>query len=220
MKKSTKNWVILGAVGAAGIAIWYIMRARSQSGSSQGVDPTTGIPYAQETSAGYGGYGVAGGGNVPSQFGYFDPTTGQYITGTGSQVVGPGTNASWAQQVEAYLQTVGYDPMAVAAAIGKYLTGQQLTSDQGGIVSAAVGFYGNPPGGAPPINIASPGSGTGGNTGWQSFKTLRIPENMSLNQYAKAHHWGAGTLTAIEQINRLKGTSRLRKGEKIVRPIR
>jgi len=82
MKKSTRNWLLIGGIGAAGIAVWYIMRAKSQQSSTtaadQGIAPSTGIPYSEEY-AGYGGYGVAGGG-VPQQFGYFDPTTGQYIT--------------------------------------------------------------------------------------------------------------------------------------------
>src|SRR5215831_14623294 len=162
MKKSTRNWLIIEAVGAAGIVIWYIMRAKSQP-SSSGVDPATGVPYSDEYS-GYGGYGVAGGG-IPQQFGYYDPNTGAYISGTGAgaQVIGPGTNASWAQQVEAYLQSVGYDPVAVAAAIGRYLTGQTLTADEAAIVAAAQGFYGNPPQGAPPISTTTPsGNGTGG----------------------------------------------------------
>lgn len=207
--------MILGAVATAGIVIWYVMRARSQSSSSTSttdpsIDPSTGLPYAQE----YGGYG-AGGMGVPQQFGYYDPTTGQYITGTAS-VTAPPTNASWAQQVESYLQTVGYDPTTVAAAIGKYLTGQTLSSDQQGIVAAAVGFYGNPPLGAPPISTGTPG----GQSGWQSFKDLKVPSRETLRQYAKQENWSKGTLTAIEQINRLKPGSKLRKGQTIVRPIR
>jgi hypothetical protein len=217
MKKSTKNWMIIGAVGAAGVVIWYVMRARQQSSSTTSttdpsIDPNTGLPYSQE----YGGYGVAGGG-VPNYGGYYDPGTGSFIGGTGAVVTQPPTNASWAQQVEAYLQTIGYDPTAVAAALGKYLTGQPLSQDQEAIVAAAAGFYGQPPQGAPPPVLTQPG---GGNTGWQSFKNLRIPENMSLRQYARAHNWGAGTLKAVEEINRLKPTSRLKKGETIIRPTR
>lgn len=214
MKKSTKNWMIIGAVGAAGIVIWYMMRAKSGASTTAStdpnIDPATGLPFSQE----YGGYG-AGGGGVPQQFGYYDPQTGSYITGTGS-VTTPPTNASWAQQVEAYLQTVGYDPTTVAAALGKYLTGQTLSSDQQGIVAAAVGFYGNPPMGAPPITSTTPG----GQSGWQSFKDLRVPTRESLAQYAKAQNWSAGTLKAVEQINRLKPGSQLRRGQEIVRPIR
>lgn len=217
MKKSTRNWMLIGGVGAAGIVVWYIMRARSQASTTSqdpSIDPTTGIPYAQESSSGYGGYGVGGAG-VPQQFGYYDPQTGQYITGTGS-VTTPPTNASWAQQVEAYLQTVGYDPTTVAAALGKYLTGQTLTSDQQGIVAAGVGFYGNPPMGAPPIVPTTPS----GQSGWQSFKDLKIPTRETLSQYAKAENWSAATLAAVEQINRLKPGSQLRRGQVITRPIR
>lgn len=219
MKKSTKNWMILGAVGAAGVVIWYVMRARSQSSTSTSttdpnIDPATGVPYADEYSSDYGGYGVSGSG-VPSQFGYYDPTTGQYITGT-SSVTAPPTNASWAQQVESYLQQLGYDPTTVAAAIGKYLTGQALSSDQQGIVAAAVGFYGNPPLGAPAIKTTTPS----GQSGWQSFKDLKVPTRETLSQYAKQQNWSKGTLAAVEQINKLKPGSRLRKGETIVRPIR
>jgi hypothetical protein len=217
MKKSTKNWMIIGGVGAAGIVIWYVMRSRSQSSSTASttdpnIDPTTGQPYASE----YGGYGVAGGG-VPNYGGYYDPTTGSFIGGTGAVVTQPPTNASWAQQVEAYLGQVGYDPTTVAAAIGKYLTGQALTQDQEAIVAAAAGFYGQPPQGAPPPVTTKTG---GGNSGWQSFKGLKVPENMSLAQYARAHNWGPGTLAAVEQINRLKPGSKLKKGEIITRPER
>jgi hypothetical protein len=218
MKKTTRNWLILGAVGAAGLVIWYTMRARSQASTTMAdpsIDPTTGIPYAQE-QAGYGGYGVSGyGGSVPSQFGYYDPTTGSYITGTGSQVVSPPTNASWAQQVEAYLQQVGYDPTTVSAAIGKYLTGQTLTSDQQGIVAAAVGFFGNPPQGAPKMTSATP-------SGWQSFRTLTfsgVPRSETLAEYAKAHGWSQARLTAVEQINRLTAGS-LIAGRRYVAPYR
>ena len=222
MKKSTKNWMIIGAVGAAGIVIWYVMRARSQANTSQttadqsGIDPNTGIPYAEEYSQGYGVSGYGGG--VPSYYGYYDPTTGTYVGGTGSVVTQPSTNASWAQQVEAYLGQIGYDPTTVAAALGKYLTGQALSNDQQGIVAAALGFYGNPPQGAPPI--VPTGTGGGGSSGWQSFKSLKGPENMTLSQFAKAHGWSAATLKAVEQMDRLKGSSKLKKGQTIVRPVR
>ena len=173
MKKSTRNWLIIGGLAAAGGVIWYVMKSRSASNqqsasaadmAAQGIDPSTGVPYAQE----YGGYGVAG--TSPSLYGYTDPTTGQFISGVGALPAGgvvtaPSTNASWAQQVEAYLENLGYDPTTVAAAIGKYLTGQQLSSDQAGIVAAAQGFFGNPPQGAPTVVTTPPtGQGTGGGT--------------------------------------------------------
>jgi hypothetical protein len=167
MKKGTKTWLLIGGLGVGGVVIWYVVKNRSSSSSTNaataadsGIDPTTGIPYADE-------YDTGGASNSPSLAGYVDPSTGAYITGAGatSQILAPSTNASWAQQVESYLEGLGYDPTTVAAAIGKYLTGQGLTSDQSGIVAAAQGFFGNPPQGAPSIVTVPPtgqnGSGSG-----------------------------------------------------------
>jgi hypothetical protein len=169
MKKSTKTWLIVGLVGAAGITIYFVMRARQNSASATSatdpnIDPSTGIPYSQE----YGGYGASGLGGTPSLYGYYDPNTGQFITGVGSTgsggvVTAPSSNAEWAQQVEAYLSNLGYNPMTVAAAIGRYLAGLPLTANARAIVEAALGFYGNPPQGAPPIK--SQGGGGGGQGG-------------------------------------------------------
>lgn len=191
MKKSTKNWLIIGGVGAAGLVIWYVMKSRSASNqqaasagdlASQGIDPNTGIPYSQE----YGGYGAMG--TTPSLYGYVDPTTGAFISGAGagSTVLQPTTNASWAQQVEAYLQTLGYDPIAVGAAIGKYLTGQSLTADQQSIVAAALAFFGQPPQGAPPpVTVPPTGNGGGGDHQHRGHPMkLNAPGNMSLAQLA------------------------------------
>lgn len=173
MKSSTRNWIIIGAVGAAGLVAWYIIKGRGSKQSStdlasQGIDPATGVPFAQE----YGGYGAAGGAGTPSLYGYYDPNTGQFISGAGAGgsggfVLAPSTNAEWAQQAEAYLTGIGYDAMTVAAALGKYLTGQTITSDQAGIVAAAKGFFGTPPQPFTPGPVTNPGgqgSGGGGNT--------------------------------------------------------
>jgi hypothetical protein len=219
VKKSTRNWLIIGTIAAGGIVIWYVMRARSRAATTDpNVDPATGIPYAEEMGA-YGGYGVGGGGS-PSMFGYYDPSTGAYITGSGSPggtvVTTPTTNAEWAQQVEAYLQQLGYDPITVAAALGKYLTGQTLSSDQSGIVAAAKGFYGNPPTPTPPIPpiIIDP---LGQQTP-KSYSRLSVGRTETLAQFAKEHKWSSRTLALVEALNQLKPTSKLRKGEKIIRP--
>lgn len=213
MKKGTKNWLIIGGVGAAGIVIWYIMKNRSAQAA--GTDPTATDPYATDQ---YGGYGVSGyGSNVPSQFGYYDPTTGAYITGSGisgSTVTAPSTNAQWAQQVEAYLQGLGYDPVAVGNAIGKYLTGQHLSQNQAGIVAAAKAFFGQPPTGAPPIVVNPP---SGQHTP-KSYSRLGVKRAETLGQFAKEHHWTSRTLALVEAINNLKPGSKLHKGETIIRP--
>lgn len=235
MKKSTRNWILLGGVGAAGLIIWYVMRSKSAANqqaaatasTDPSIDPSTGLPWAAEMGGGVGGYG----GGTPSLYGYYDPSTGQYITGTGAGgiVTQPTTNASWAQQAEQYLMTLGYDPVHTAAALGKYLTGQPLTPDQMSIVQAALAFFGQPPQGAPaPKPIPSPNPhpkpkpkpkpGPGGPPGPFGYKTLKVTKNETLAQFAKEHNWSARTLKLVEELNSLRGTSRLRKGQTIVRP--
>jgi hypothetical protein len=179
MKKSTRNWLIVGILGGGVVVVYYVMRARSSAATNAtgtttdpSIDPSTGIPYAEEDSGALGAYGTS-----PSLYGYTDPSTGAFISGVGAGATGvvtaPSTNASWAQQVEAYLQNLGYNPTSVAAALGKYLTGQSLSADQAAIVAAAQGFYGNPPQGAPPILQTNPsGNGTGGGLTGKNIKIL------------------------------------------------
>jgi hypothetical protein len=215
MKKSTRNWLLIGGLGAAAIVIYMVMRARSNAATDPSVDPATGVPFAQEQ---YGGYGASG--VTPSLYGYVDPTTGAFISGAGAgnSVLQPSTNASWAQQVEAYLQNLGYDPTAVGSAIGKYLTGQTLSADQQGIVAAALGFFGQPPQGAPPVSGGTPaGNGSGGgSTGF--FKTLTVGRSETLGQFSKEHHWTNATLAAVEKLMHMTASTKLKKGQTIVRP--
>jgi hypothetical protein len=213
MKKSTRNWLIVGGLGAAAIVIYMVMRARSSAASGSNIDPNTGQPY---DLTGQGTYGT-----TPSLYGYVDPTTGAFISGAGAgqSVLQPSTNASWAQQVEAYLQTLGYDPTAVGSAIGKYLTGQQVTADQQSIIGAALGFFGQPPQGAPPIVGGTPtGNGTGGGTTGH-FKELRVGRNETLGQFSKEHHWTNATLAAVEKLMHMTASTKLKRGEMIMRPI-
>lgn len=148
---------LAGGVGIIGYAWWR----RSSGGGAAATDPTatdptatdtsgtidpsTGVPYAQEYGS-YTGIGASGY--------YADQSTGAVIgSGYGPTQIAPATtNAAWAQQVEATLTALGYDPVTTAAAIGKYLTGQPVTSDQAAIVQAAIGQQGYPPEGALPIH--------------------------------------------------------------------
>ena len=215
MKKNTRNWLLIGGGVAALAVVYYVMKSRS---SASGIDPATGIPYDQEYSAAGAGAGPVGA--TPSLYGYIDPTTGAFISGAGAPglVTAPSTNASWAQQVEAYLQNLGYDPIGVAAAIGKYLTGQTLSQQQADIVRAALGFFGNPPQGAPPISQGPPPvQGPGGSR--HRTRVLTVKKNETLRQYAREHNWTNLTLRIVEWLNHLKPGSRLHKGERIIRPI-
>lgn len=160
-------------VGILGYAYWN--RRMSSSAATPattldaGIDPTTGLPYADEF-----GYMQQGGGGAPQQgatgAGYYDPVTGQFIgTGVGNQVVqSVSTNGAWYQAAMAYLVNVAqFDPSTVAAALGNGLHGAYMTADQLGIWSAATGSQGEPPQGHPPLVTTPPGGQgtTPGNTG-------------------------------------------------------
>jgi hypothetical protein len=49
-------------------------------------------------------------------------------------------------------------------------------------------------------------------------KTLTVGRNMTLKQFAKEHNWTPTTLAAVEKLNHLKASSRLKKGQHIKRP--
>jgi hypothetical protein len=164
--------------------------ATTSTATSTGTDPVTGLPYSQDNtvdpqtgmtylaeaqqygsvsaaesavaggaSYGYGGYGA-------STSGY--PVTGYYDNSgtTLGTTTGYGTNAQWAQAAESGLASIGYTETDVAAALGRYLAGLSLTSDQATIVYAALGEYGNPPVGsfsvilAPSTGPSSTGNGS------------------------------------------------------------
>jgi hypothetical protein len=52
----------------------------------------------------------------------------------------------------------------------------------------------------------------------QGVKTLTVGRAMTLQQFAKEHHWTDVTLAAVETMNNLKPGAKLRKGQKIKRP--
>jgi hypothetical protein len=52
----------------------------------------------------------------------------------------------------------------------------------------------------------------------QGIKTLTVGRAMTLQQFAKEHHWTDVTLAAVETMNNLKPGAKLKKGQKIKRP--
>lgn len=148
-KMQSKQLLWYGGAGLVGLGvIWWIMRKRGAQAQDPGLDPN--------------GYSAAtGGASGYQQAGYYDPATGAFIGGIGASgnlgtIFNPSTNASWAQQAEAYMQQLGYDPVALGSALGKYLTGQTLTDDQKSMVQAALGFFGAPPQTVPPVSTVPP----------------------------------------------------------------
>lgn len=171
-KKLSKNvWIIGGGVAVLIVAYSY-SKAKKQAANTaanaasstdpnaidpNAIDPNTGIPYGQE---GFGGFLNGATGVTPGSYGYIGQN-GTVLGGLGT-VAGqlPGTNAQWFQAAETYMVGQGYDPLATGAALGKYLAGQPLTSDQMTLVQTAIGAEGNPPTSVPPPHVAPPAGQT------------------------------------------------------------
>lgn len=149
---SGKNkWYLIGGLGGAVVIYFYVKRNNAASTATSTTADTTSTDSSDYDTGSYyddsdyGDYSAASGVS-PSLYGYYDPSTGAYITGTGTTTVtSPSTNAQWVQQAAAYLEQSGYDPTTVLAALGLYLTGSNLTNDQLQIVQAALAAEGYPP---------------------------------------------------------------------------
>jgi hypothetical protein len=167
-----RKWWLLGGGGAA-IIVFFVYRRQKAAAAAAAVptdpnaidpnDPNAGMPY------GTSGFGSTAGGTA-SSYGYLDQATGQFI-GLGGQgvqstgVLAPPTNAAWAQQASALMTQHGWDELTVDAAIGKYLAGLALTSDQYNIITTVIGLEGLPPN--PPVapHVVGPPPGqVGGGT--------------------------------------------------------
>jgi hypothetical protein len=78
------------------------------------------------------------------------PTTGvPYDPNIGAPTTGITTNAEWSQFATDRLNSLGYDPIAVGDALGKFLGHQALTSVEANIARAALAQAGQPPQGGP-----------------------------------------------------------------------
>ena len=126
--------------------------AASSSGTStdSGIDPSTGLPYADETSSAYGG------GSAYSGYGGIDPSTGvPYIyesggTGTTNNTSGITTDSQWAQQAEGDLvSTFGYSLTVAQSAVTKYMSQSLsgLNDQEYEAISAIIAELGPPPSG-------------------------------------------------------------------------
>src|SRR5882724_7509921 len=136
--------------------------------------------------SGYGDYSGAYGGNyqTPSNYGYYDQTTGQFIgLGGTTTVTGPPDNAAWAQETAAYLISQGYDPITVITALGKYLAGNAVTQDEYNIVIAGIGVKGNPPDGAPALHLEA-NTGQTPSTTLASLKAKLVATQLQAKVYA------------------------------------
>lgn len=218
-----------GIVGlVAGVYFYRTKKQKSDAAASVAtagsneIDPATGYPYGSPEDAAA----------MSSQDNYQLPTAGGgygftgYAGGSGSGLFGTGTpgsfnsNAEWAQYVESYEENnLGADAPTVGNAIGKYLTGQPLTTDQIGLVQSAIAIAGYPPVSGPngnPPNYVTANTGTTtppGNGGTPpptpnpKDKTFRTTGGKSLSQIAKQLGVGAAaiaSMTAAKDYNKGK----------------
>lgn len=162
---------VYGGLGVVAIAaIFYYRNKKQQSDAAvasvaqagtNAIDPATGYPYGSAEDAAA----------LSSQDAYQSPSYASGIgagggsaTYTGQSAFGSGftSNAQWAQYVEQYeINTMGADAATVGNTIGKYITGQPLTSDAMlSIVQSAIAIGGYPPvagpNGNPPGYVTAP----------------------------------------------------------------
>jgi hypothetical protein len=153
------KWFLTGGVVVAVLVVWEYRKTRVLNASATSVTDSTATTDGTDSSVPDYSSDTAG------LFGYTDPSTGTVITGGSAQtLLGPTTNAQWAQQVSAILTQGGYDQTTVQAALGHYLLGTQMSSQQWEIVQAGIALEGQPPQGAPAPHVAPTSSGPTTNT--------------------------------------------------------
>lgn len=202
--KVSKKWIIIVGAGSV-VSIGYFLYRRSKNNAAAAastapaaadttgqIDPLTGdiagseqdqMDLANLQSGGYGsgmyGAGAAGG--------YYAGTGALGTSGVTPPVPGTGgftTNGQWAQQAEQDLGGIGISQTALAAALGHYLTGQQLAGGEQSLVDQAIAEENYPPvagpGGYPPAMHTAPtgsggGTGGGGTGGGGTGTTVKVP---------------------------------------------
>lgn len=222
-KPVNKNLVI-GAVGIVMVAgVFYYRKNKTAAANqasvdaagSSSIDPATGYPYGSAEDAAalsaqgdyqnpiQGAYGFAGyGGGASATFGSGAP--GSFAN-----------NAEWTNFVEDYeINTMGADGPTVGNAIGKYITGQPLTTDSMvSIVQSAIAIGGYPPTSGPnghppgyitatpsPIPTPTP-SPTGQKAGAISNLNVKVSGTTAIVSWNKATGVTQGYAYVLSQMN-------------------
>jgi hypothetical protein len=155
VKKNVAIGIGVGAVVVAGV-IYYRNKQQTAAADTtgtygSGIDPQTGYAYGSpEDQAALAALssGTTGqldsasyvGGQTIGYDQYGNPVYGQ---GQGGLPGAFTNNAQWTQAAESYMGSDGND--AIAAALGKYITGQDLQADQVTVVQSAIASQGYPP---------------------------------------------------------------------------
>lgn len=143
-KKSTVA-AMAGVVVVVGV-IWYRQKkasaaaATASAGASTGIDPATGYTYGSPEDAAA----------LANQALYQTASGGGTSAGGGgsSSSTGFSTNAEWVQAVIAYMvnaNLVSDDGAAMSAALGQYINGLPVTSDQATLIHQAIAAEGPAP---------------------------------------------------------------------------
>lgn len=168
VSKNEAIWLGILAAGVAGFTVYKYRKAKGTTTNAQtlatgtsdyvngnGVDPTTGLPYDEESSAYYGYGGV-------------DPSTGMpyvYESGSTSSASQYTSNVQWANAAITEAETLGIDPSVAQSAISAYLqnlpTG--LPASQYTIMQEILALVGPPPQGTFSLS-EQPALPTGGTT--------------------------------------------------------
>lgn len=135
--------VLYGIGGVAALAVGYAWwRSRADAD----------VPLTGEEAVGYGDdYSATAVGDLSGA-----QTTG---VGGGATTVAsdvplpPRDNAEWTQRATSMLGDIGYEPAAVAAAIGNYLARKPLSAAQADIINTARAMVGPPPLGEFPVTL-------------------------------------------------------------------
>jgi hypothetical protein len=160
-----KKWLYVGGAAIAGI-VGYAYWNSARSSNSEVSDYTT-PDYAMDESVDE--YVNPGGSQNPVEEDYNpDPTT----------------NTQWGQKAVSILIDLGYDGVAAALAVGKYMARQNLTSVQADMIRAAQGQIGPPPSGNFPVD-STPTPTTPTTPAGKPGKDLPAPKNVRVGKRFK-----------------------------------
>lgn len=216
-----KGYAIAGVGIAGGILIYaYWRRTKAKAADattptdagstpSAAIDPSTGLPYSQESGGSgvgygqpnYGGYGGGSYGNNGSYCPYGTDMYGNCLAApTGAKAYGAYTNNSdWAAAAEDALTNTGITLATASTAITRVLGGLSVTSAQKAIFLQAIGLLGQPPQGYPtPIHVLDDGSGPPPPSGSGSLSAPGQPTITAIDQHGATVSWTAPSSGTVD----------------------
>jgi len=215
---SKKTALVGGGVVVAILVVSYLRHSKAQAaatpastdttvsdqtGTDAGIDPATGVPYADETTSALGTYdtGIDPSTGIPyaEELGYGGGVGAGGGGGTTS-TSGISTNDQWLEEAEG--QFPGH---TASQAFTRILGGVAVTANQKDLFMEAVGVFGNPPQGYPqPIKLLD----TKGHPG-PTKHTITANGHLTLNGIAKQYAISEATLVGYNPgLKRYEGTGK------------